>query len=272
MGRLPKTPAAGAGQARPLAEARELLPSCVYFWASPFPLGEYATNSHLTRAHRALENFENPSDHTLEDPKRFCSLPLPPSNQEKINRNWPSLPSPRCPLSLVGLLHFRKKTVNPLPQEMEGEPEGEGPVLPSAFPAPKPGHTQPRPLGSAVLSVTRTCRNFMAPGTLNSEARDRLSEVMRRRSDLPPAPPYKSRDLGRSAGGAGSGEAGCPLNAGAEGEARAALSGGLFPWKRLGAEGQLQESVFTASFRASPPPKLLGELHNRVPHPLPPPT
>lgn len=172
MGRLPKTPAAGAGQARPLAEARELLPSCLYFWASPFPLGEYATNSHLTRAHRALENFENPSDHTLEDPTRFCSLPLPPSNQEKINRNWPSLPSPRCPLSLVGLLHFRKKTVNPLPQEMEGEPEGEGPVPPPAFPAlAKPGHTQPRPLGSAVLSVTRTCRNFMAPGTLNSEAR-----------------------------------------------------------------------------------------------------
>lgn len=210
MGRLPKTPAAGAGQARPLAEARELLPSCLYFWASPFPLGEYATNSHLTRAHRALENFENPSDHTLEDPTRFCSLPLPPSNQEKINRNWPSLPSPRCPLSLVGLLHFRKKTVNRLPQEMEGEPEGEGPVPPPAFPAPKPGHTQPRPLGSAVLSVTRTCRNFMAPGTLNSEARDRLSEVMRRRSDLPLPLPTKAETWGAAQEVRGQGRRGAP--------------------------------------------------------------
>lgn len=144
MGRLPKIPQRVWGRRGPWWR---LLPSCLDFWASPFRLGEHATNSHLTTTHRTLENFENTSDHTLEDTRRFCSQPLPPSNQEKTDGNWSSRPSPWRPLSPVGLLHFRKKTLSPLPQEMESEPEGEGPAPPPAFPAPKPGHTQPHPLG-----------------------------------------------------------------------------------------------------------------------------
>lgn len=132
------------------------------------------------------------------------------------------------------------------------------PRLPPSLP-PSRATLSPAPWGSVVLSLTRTCKNFMAPGTLNSEPRDRISEVMPERSDSPPAAPYKSGELGGSVGGAG-GQGGldAPSMQGQKERPGLLSQEGCSPpppapRKRLGAEGQLQERVFMPAFRQAHP-------------------
>lgn len=140
-------PAAVRGRHGPWRRLRRSFPSCLNFWASPFRLGEHATDSHLTTAHRTVEGFENPSDHTLEDPTHSAASPSHLQTRRKSVRIGPrvlplGVPFPWWDFSTLGK---RRSTPSPRKWRVSLRGKGQSRLRPSLPPGQARPHSAPPP-------------------------------------------------------------------------------------------------------------------------------